>query len=204
MASGRTNEPFAQIAPLAKASPLVPWIQAVRIDLLAPNGQLEDADRAAADAIAIWPHDPLIWDTSFDLAARGFPRPVRAGPGDGRRQCQLAKADFARGHPACGQKRPRNDKPRPGRDNCSAARLSPAQRPWVRAIPNERCAPRRRSDGSKTRWISPLNSIIAIYARSRVARCCRVSDSTSIPNGRPQRCSCGLSSGCGCTRLTYR
>lgn len=69
MATGRTREALRQVAPLAKASPLVPWIQAARADLLAANGDLEGADRAATDALSIWPRDPLIWFTSFDLAA---------------------------------------------------------------------------------------------------------------------------------------
>lgn len=77
IATGRTGEALARIGPLAKASPLIPWIQAANIDLLATAGRLAEADRAAAAALAIWPRDPLIWFASFDLAAFGG-QPARA------------------------------------------------------------------------------------------------------------------------------
>lgn len=77
IAVGRTDEALAQVAPLARSSPLIPWIQATHIDLLAAQGRLAEADHAAADAIAIWPRDPLIWFASFDLAAFSG-RPERA------------------------------------------------------------------------------------------------------------------------------
>ncbi len=77
MAVGRNREALAISEGLAKASPLVPWIQAAHIDLLAANGRLEEADRAAAAALATWPRDSLIWFTNFDLAAF-YGRPERA------------------------------------------------------------------------------------------------------------------------------
>lgn len=69
MAVGRTRAALDRIEHLARASPLVPWIRAAQIDLLAAAGRLDDADRAAEKARAIWPHDRLIWFTRFDLAA---------------------------------------------------------------------------------------------------------------------------------------
>lgn len=69
MAVGRNREALALARPLARASPLVPWIQAAMIDLLAANGQLAEADLAASNALSIWARDPLIWFTAFDLAA---------------------------------------------------------------------------------------------------------------------------------------
>lgn len=68
MAVGRTGAALEKIERVAKASPLVPWISASRIDLLAAAGRLEEADRAAAEAATIWPRDRLIWLTRFDLA----------------------------------------------------------------------------------------------------------------------------------------
>ncbi len=74
-AIGHTQQALALAETLVKASPLVPWIQAARIDLLATQGRLEEADRAADAALAIWPRDRLIWFTRFDLfAAAGQPR----------------------------------------------------------------------------------------------------------------------------------
>lgn len=67
--TGHTREALVRVGPLVKASPLVPWVRAADIDLLAAAGRLEDADRAAAAAFAIWPRDRLIWFTCFDLAA---------------------------------------------------------------------------------------------------------------------------------------
>lgn len=68
---GRTRDALPRVEQLAKFSPLVPWIQAARIDLLAANGRYDDADRAAEEARALWPRDRLIWFTRFDLAAFG-------------------------------------------------------------------------------------------------------------------------------------
>jgi hypothetical protein len=69
MAVGRFRDAVPRIALLNKYSPLIPWIQAARVDALAATGKLEDADRVARDALAIWPRDRLTWFTSFDLAA---------------------------------------------------------------------------------------------------------------------------------------
>jgi DNA-binding winged helix-turn-helix (wHTH) protein/tetratricopeptide (TPR) repeat protein len=77
MSVGRNREALVILDELAKSSPLVPWIQAAHIDVLAANGRLEEADRAAAAALATWPRDSLIWFTSFDLAAF-YGRPERA------------------------------------------------------------------------------------------------------------------------------
>lgn len=69
MAVGRFRDALNRIALLNKFSPLIPWIQATRVDALAATGKLEDADRVAKDALAIWPRDRLTWFTNFDLAA---------------------------------------------------------------------------------------------------------------------------------------
>lgn len=69
VAVGRTGEALPLAERLAKNSPLVPWIQAARVDLLAASGRLDDADHAARQALTIWPRDRLTWFTSFDLAA---------------------------------------------------------------------------------------------------------------------------------------
>jgi DNA-binding winged helix-turn-helix (wHTH) protein/tetratricopeptide (TPR) repeat protein len=83
MATGRIREALTISTQLAKSSPLVPWIQAAYIDLLAANGRLEEADRAAATALVTWPRDPLIWFTSFDLAAfYGSPERAKAMAAD--------------------------------------------------------------------------------------------------------------------------
>lgn len=66
---GRNREALPITEQLVKASPLVPWIQATYVHLLAAAGRLEDADRAAEKAHGIWPRDRLIWFTRFDLAA---------------------------------------------------------------------------------------------------------------------------------------
>jgi len=66
---GRTREALAIADQLVKVSPLIPWIQAARINLLAASGRLNDADQAAEKAYAIWPRDRLIWFTRFDLSA---------------------------------------------------------------------------------------------------------------------------------------
>ena len=69
MAVGHTGAALIKAQQLVDASPLVPWIRAAEIDLLAVNGRLAEADRAAAQAGAIWPRERLIWWTRFDLAA---------------------------------------------------------------------------------------------------------------------------------------
>lgn len=68
IAVGRSRAALVEIERVAKASPLVPWIRATRIDLLAAAGRLEEADQAAEKASMIWPRDRLIWFTRFDLA----------------------------------------------------------------------------------------------------------------------------------------
>lgn len=68
IATGRNRAALAAIRPIVAASPLVPWIQAAYIDLLAANGQIAEADRAAEAAGKIWPRERLIWFTRFDLA----------------------------------------------------------------------------------------------------------------------------------------
>lgn len=69
VAVGRLKDASTRAERLVRASPLVPWIQAASVDLLAANGRLADADRAAQAARAIWPRERLTWFTSFDLAA---------------------------------------------------------------------------------------------------------------------------------------
>ncbi|MBV8971681.1 MAG: hypothetical protein JO290_05260, partial [Sphingomonadaceae bacterium] len=68
MATGHIRAALAALRPVAANSPLVPWIQAARIDLLAADGQLAEAYRAADSAGRIWPRERLIWFTRFDLA----------------------------------------------------------------------------------------------------------------------------------------
>lgn len=68
MATGQNQTALSAIRPLVAASPLVPWIRAAYIDLLAAAGRLADADREADAAGKIWPRDRLIWFTRFDLA----------------------------------------------------------------------------------------------------------------------------------------
>lgn len=69
IAVGRTREALIAVERLAKTSPLVPWIQAARVDMLAANGRLDDADRVSREALTIWPRERLTWFTGFDLAA---------------------------------------------------------------------------------------------------------------------------------------
>ncbi|QYE33822.1 winged helix-turn-helix domain-containing protein [Polymorphobacter sp. PAMC 29334] len=68
MATGQNRAALAAMRPIIATSPLVPWVRAAYIDLVAANGRLEDADRAAEEAGRIWPRDRLIWFTRFDLA----------------------------------------------------------------------------------------------------------------------------------------
>ncbi len=68
MATGQNRAALAAIGPIVASSPLVPWIRAAHIDLLAAAGRLADADREADEAGKIWPRDRLIWFTRFDLA----------------------------------------------------------------------------------------------------------------------------------------
>ena len=57
MATGHTNAALTQVEALAAASPLVPWIQSARVNLLAAAGRPDDAERVAAWAAGIWPRD---------------------------------------------------------------------------------------------------------------------------------------------------
>ena len=68
MATGRNQAALAAIRPVVATSPLIPWIRAAYIDLLAAAGRLADADREADNAGKIFPRDRLIWFTRFDLA----------------------------------------------------------------------------------------------------------------------------------------
>ncbi len=69
LAIGQTRAALAEVTRLARSSPLVPWIRAMQIDLLAAAGRLDEADQVATEAATIWPHDRLMWFTRFDLAA---------------------------------------------------------------------------------------------------------------------------------------
>lgn len=68
MATGHNQAALVAIRPAVAKAPLVPWIRAANIDLLAAAGRLAEADREADDAGKIWPRDRLIWFTRFDLA----------------------------------------------------------------------------------------------------------------------------------------
>ncbi|QMW22964.1 winged helix-turn-helix domain-containing protein [Sandaracinobacteroides saxicola] len=76
-AVGRTGEALALVEQLNAVSPLIPWIQAARINLLAAAGRPDEAERVAAWAGTVWPRNRLIWFTRFDLAAFGG-RPAAA------------------------------------------------------------------------------------------------------------------------------
>ena len=41
--------------------PLVPWINGLRIQLLAASGRQDEAEEAAASAASLWPRDPELW-----------------------------------------------------------------------------------------------------------------------------------------------
>ncbi len=69
MAIGHNRAALAKVQQLVRVSPLVPWIRAAEIDLLAAAGRLAEADRAAGEVGGIWPRERLIWWTRFDLAA---------------------------------------------------------------------------------------------------------------------------------------
>jgi DNA-binding winged helix-turn-helix (wHTH) protein len=68
LAVGHDRAALAEVERIVARSPLVPWIRAAQINLLAAAGRLEEADRVAAAVGAIWPRDRLIWFTRFDLA----------------------------------------------------------------------------------------------------------------------------------------
>ncbi len=77
MQVGRTREALVESERLQAISPLIPWIQANRIMLLAANHRPDEAERAAAYAGHIWPRNRQIWFTRFWFdALRG--RPERA------------------------------------------------------------------------------------------------------------------------------
>ena len=71
IATGQDRAALNAMRPIISASPLVPWVRATYVTLLATNGRLEDADRAADEIGRIWPRDRLIWFTRFDLAMFG-------------------------------------------------------------------------------------------------------------------------------------
>ena len=64
---GRTREALHLTDELLRTSPLVPWIQSARIHLLWAEGRLEEAERTANNAAAIWPRHRLVWFTRFYL-----------------------------------------------------------------------------------------------------------------------------------------
>lgn len=99
MATGQNQAALAAIRPVVATSPLIPWIRAAHIDLLAAAGRLADADREADDAGKIWPRDRLIWFTRFDLAMfNGQPERALAMAADRRgwpKQSRSAEIELA-------------------------------------------------------------------------------------------------------------
>jgi DNA-binding winged helix-turn-helix (wHTH) protein len=70
-AVGRSAEALDLVDGLNATTPLVPWIQAARINLLVATGHPDAADRVATWAAGVWPRNRQIWFTRFDLAAFG-------------------------------------------------------------------------------------------------------------------------------------
>ncbi len=68
---GRVSEALALVNELDVSSPLIPWIQSARINLLAANGRYDEAERAANWAGGIWPRQRQIWFARFYLATYG-------------------------------------------------------------------------------------------------------------------------------------
>ena len=66
-AIGRTREATAILEHAAVVAPLLPWIQAARIQLLVDSQMLDEADRVANRAVSLWPRDPQVWLARFWL-----------------------------------------------------------------------------------------------------------------------------------------
>lgn len=64
---GLMAEVLRLIEPLAKAAPLVPWIQSARVHALAATGNADMALEVSAAALARWPRARLVWLTHFHL-----------------------------------------------------------------------------------------------------------------------------------------
>jgi tetratricopeptide (TPR) repeat protein len=72
--TGRLKEALALVEELSATSPLLPWIQSARANLLAANDRPEEAQRVAESASRIWPCEHLTWYTRFYLYAfQGLP-----------------------------------------------------------------------------------------------------------------------------------
>lgn len=68
-AVGRGRKAMDPVDQTAAQAPLLPWIQAERISLLARAGRTDEAREAAERAGRLWPHDRRLWFTRFFLAA---------------------------------------------------------------------------------------------------------------------------------------
>ena len=66
---GRTGEALALVERLSAIAPLIPWIEATRVDLLVANGRLDEAERVAAHNGQLWPRDRQVWFSRFLLDA---------------------------------------------------------------------------------------------------------------------------------------
>jgi DNA-binding winged helix-turn-helix (wHTH) protein/tetratricopeptide (TPR) repeat protein len=64
---GRTREALALVEKLSSVSPLLPWIQSARANLLMTNGRPGEAEQVAGAALETWPRDRLTWLTRFYL-----------------------------------------------------------------------------------------------------------------------------------------
>ena len=62
---GRLREAHALSGDVAATAPLLPWIQAARIELLSATGRPEEALRTAERAGELWPRDREVWFARF-------------------------------------------------------------------------------------------------------------------------------------------
>jgi DNA-binding winged helix-turn-helix (wHTH) protein/tetratricopeptide (TPR) repeat protein len=76
---GRLREAHALSGEVAATAPLLPWIQAARIDLLSATGRPEEALRTAERAGELWPRDREVWFARlYAYLANGRPELAQA------------------------------------------------------------------------------------------------------------------------------
>lgn len=71
VATGRLRDGLARVERAWAVHPLVPWIAAERITLLAAAGREDEAEAAADEAGRTWPHQPEVWRARFLVHALG-------------------------------------------------------------------------------------------------------------------------------------